>query len=37
MINVVRDTHTLLRSSGELKPGRGVTTVIALGLGRSAC
>jgi sterol desaturase/sphingolipid hydroxylase (fatty acid hydroxylase superfamily) len=33
MINVVRDTHTLLRSSGELQPGRGVTTVIALGLG----
>src|ERR1700710_422443 len=33
MISIVRDTHTLLRSSGELKPGRGVTTVIALGLG----
>ena len=34
MPTVVRDTHRLLRSSGELKPGRAViTTVIALGLG----
>lgn len=32
MISMVRDTQSLLRSSGELKPGRGVTTVTALGL-----